>query len=336
MQKHMLVFVSILFWVTCFTLPLWAQPKIHIDERTHDFGSAAVGAMLNHEFVFKNVGDKPLKILNTSTTCGCTAAVLSQKEIPASATGAVSVTMAVRSPGDVSHSAMLQTNDPQTPKVSLVLKAKVRKIWNFHPTKTFKFMAVPFNSQVTQELLLQNLDEKPFKVIASKVSREEFAVGVGEPKPNGIPIIVTFTAGKKKERIIENIEIKTDYEVNPVARANVFAEVTGYVSFNRRQMYFGILEPGRDITRELKVSIASKADVKDFQITKIESDKPNISGKVVGKSEKGDILVRLTFQAPDRRGYITGRLKFHTNVKEEPVAVLPYSALVRPPRTSRR
>jgi hypothetical protein len=56
------------------------QPKIVFKEDSKDFGKIKQGAEPKYEFVFKNEGDAVLTIKNVETSCGCTAALVSDNE----------------------------------------------------------------------------------------------------------------------------------------------------------------------------------------------------------------------------------------------------------------
>jgi hypothetical protein len=82
-----LSFISLFFW---FILSL-IGPRVEFPEgRVHDFGEVKVNNSTKHRFKVVNTGDSNLKILNVSTTCGCTIAEYS-KSIAPSDTGFVDV-----------------------------------------------------------------------------------------------------------------------------------------------------------------------------------------------------------------------------------------------------
>ena len=56
-------------------------PKIVFAKDAHDFGKIKQGDEPAFEFVFKNEGDVVLTIKNVETTCGCTAALVSEKKV---------------------------------------------------------------------------------------------------------------------------------------------------------------------------------------------------------------------------------------------------------------
>jgi hypothetical protein len=47
-------------------------PKIQLMETVYNFGEITEGAIIKHNFKFKNTGKTPLIITDVQTTCGCT------------------------------------------------------------------------------------------------------------------------------------------------------------------------------------------------------------------------------------------------------------------------
>jgi hypothetical protein len=56
-------------------------PKIEISPQFFDFGEAEYGQVLKYNFLIKNGGEAVLEIKRVATSCGCTTAQVSKKEI---------------------------------------------------------------------------------------------------------------------------------------------------------------------------------------------------------------------------------------------------------------
>ena len=48
-----------------------SEAEIRFDTIAHDFGDIPMGEKREYEFVFHNIGNKPLVIQDVNTTCGC-------------------------------------------------------------------------------------------------------------------------------------------------------------------------------------------------------------------------------------------------------------------------
>lgn len=306
----------------------WSQPDIEFDTRSYDFGASYPRQHLYHGFSFANKGDQPLVIDRVRSSCGCTATVLSSTTVQPGSESIISVTMSTASPGKMHKTVSVYTNDPKDPMVVLDVIADVRALWSFSPRPNYSFRDVPINSSQSMTLTLANLDGEDFTILGHKTTRPEFKVDFGEVKEGEVPITVMVESGSEKGYLSDTLEIRTDNEKQPLVQASLYAEVVGNVTFNRKRLYFGSVPANTTVSREVTAQ-CSQAGGKPLEITKIESDYEQLSGKVLGPSADGGVRVEITFTAPAKPGYHTGEVKLHTNLEAEPVAVLPYSALIR-------
>ncbi len=319
----------LLFLLSGLTQSVVAQPKMDIKTFQHNFGVTYPNQLLHHDFEFSNLGDKPLIITQVTTTCGCTAAVLAATTIMPSATSIVSVTMITRSPIKKSESATLHTNDPMRPKVTLAIEAMVRNLWSLSPSQYFVFPDLPFNEEKSITLMLENEDEKPFKILATSVIEPELSVSVGEFTGKGYPITVTIKAGTEKKYINDQVLIQTDHPKQPKVSIQVMGRIIGYIKINRNRVFFGSMRKGETKKIVITASMTDIESKKKLEIIEVQSDSTSITGKAIGTRGDGFLNIELTFTAPDKAGYTTGNLSLHTNIEEERVVTLPFSALVR-------
>lgn len=102
------------------------QPRIKFNDETWDFGKVKQGATLEHEFVFKNAGNAKLTVIKVETSCGCTAALASQKTLEPGEEGKIKVSWDVTGySGEVSKYVFVDSDDPKDPRVQLKIEAKV-------------------------------------------------------------------------------------------------------------------------------------------------------------------------------------------------------------------
>lgn len=307
---------------------VWAQPVAEFEAVEFDFGVAYPNNKLVHQFVLKNAGNEPLEITDVRTSCGCTAAVVSNKSIAAGATGAISVTMSTAVPGVMHKTATVVTNDPKHKETILDIRANVRDIWQWTPKSTFQFRDVPFNTKVESELTLTNIESEPFSIVGYKVSRPEFSVEHAQAGEDKATVKVKFESNALKETITDQLEIRTDNPNQPIIRITMYAQVVGNIKYDRQRIYFGSIKTGETITREMVAHYM--ADGSDsFEIKSISSKDGMVSGEVIGKTDDGGVRMQFTFTAPAKPGYHNGEVFIETNVDTEKLSVMPYSALVR-------
>jgi hypothetical protein len=102
------------------------QPKIVFKEVSRDFGKIKQGDEPAYEFIFKNEGGDVLTIKNVETSCGCTAALVSEKKVGPGKTGKIKVTFNSRGyAGEVTKYIFVDSDDPQAPRIELKIVAAV-------------------------------------------------------------------------------------------------------------------------------------------------------------------------------------------------------------------
>ena len=80
-----------------------------------DFGKEGQNKTLQTEFRLKNEGSADLVIENVSTTCGCTAALLTDKVIKPGSASPLRVSLETRTySGRVERTVLIRSNDPAT------------------------------------------------------------------------------------------------------------------------------------------------------------------------------------------------------------------------------
>ncbi len=103
-----------------------AQPRLKFAVESHDFGKIKQGQSVTFEFVFENQGDAPLVIDKVETSCGCTAALLSEKTIAPGKKGKIKSTFESSGySGRVTKYIFIESNDPGERRVELSITADV-------------------------------------------------------------------------------------------------------------------------------------------------------------------------------------------------------------------
>jgi len=102
------------------------QPHIQFDELIYDFEDAPQEETVVHKFHFKNTGKSNLVISNVKPSCACTAALLSDKNIPPGGSG----TIEFKFPTDLwrgkrTLNTQVYSNDPDEPIVTLTLTGNI-------------------------------------------------------------------------------------------------------------------------------------------------------------------------------------------------------------------
>ncbi|MCS7298005.1 MAG: DUF1573 domain-containing protein [Bacteroidia bacterium] len=95
---------------------LWAQ--VSFEKTEHDFGEITEGAPAVYTFIFKNVGDKPVKLTSVKASCGCTTPSWTQEEVPPGATGQVQASYDTKGrPGHFVKTITVHHSASETPTI---------------------------------------------------------------------------------------------------------------------------------------------------------------------------------------------------------------------------
>jgi len=105
-----------------FYAPLWAAPTLLIETHDYDFGEIVQGETFDYTFRFQNSGDQVLEISNVRSSCGCTAALLTERKLAPGVVGELKVSFNSRGfRGKVKKMVTFETNDPQHAEVTFAL-----------------------------------------------------------------------------------------------------------------------------------------------------------------------------------------------------------------------
>jgi hypothetical protein len=173
------------------------EPRIKFRETAWDFGKVSQGKTVSHAFVFTNEGDAALVIKRVTTTCGCTAALVSAERVAPGQEGKIEVRFDTRGyGGQVGKLVYVESNDPNEPKKQLEVRADIE----VPPSP--KIEIDPYNldigllvegEELQAGLKLMNRGEMELRAEFNHRSAQYFVAG----KPASVPLKVA--AGKEVE-----------------------------------------------------------------------------------------------------------------------------------------
>lgn len=100
--------------------------KIFLPESNHDFGKVKEGSVVHYTFELKNTGTLPLVIKDIKTSCGCTAAVVNEKNIEPGKTGSIKVDLDTsKREGRMNRTVTIVSNDTNEPNKIISISADV-------------------------------------------------------------------------------------------------------------------------------------------------------------------------------------------------------------------
>ena len=171
----------VLFCLICMYASLaCAAPDMQFATRQFDFGEVYQGDKVLHVFEFVNAGQDPLLIDRVRSSCGCTAVLVSEKNLAPGAKGQVQANFdSARFRGTVSKTIYLYSNDPVKPLVQLIIKGEVIEIVAVEPEQV-SFGTVAGDQTLEAKVVLRNQGEKPLTLGTPRTTAVELQAEMPE------------------------------------------------------------------------------------------------------------------------------------------------------------
>jgi hypothetical protein len=306
-------------------LPL---PRLALEAPVVEFGSVARGSRIEHVFTLPNKGTGVLRIEQVKSTCGCTVAVVSEREIEPGREGRISVDLdTARLAGPTTKVVTVYTNDPTTPVVGLALSGTV----------------------VTDLLVAPN----PLylgRVRRGEVVRREVTIGPGVPGAiysvthverthpalkttlervpdgSGQRLVVELAPDMPLGRFSEKLVLHTTSPRESVITLPVFGSVEGDVVVLPPQVTFGTSR-GENPPPERDLYIRNRG-ARPLAVTRVTV--PDAVTYTLSPLEEGiEYKLTLRLRAGLRPGKLESAIEIFTNHPTEAHLVVPLYAIVR-------
>jgi hypothetical protein len=215
-------------------------PKIKFKEESWDFGKMKQGKVLTHIFVFKNEGDETLKIERVKTSCGCTAALLSKKEIAPGEEGEIKLTYNTRGfEGKNTKYIDVESNDPAQPRRRIAVSVEIEvppRPRIFLDRYAVDLGLVLENEEIQARTKVKNRGELELRVNCTHKSASFFSGGEKITFPLKIPagketeVEIRIPASKRTGVMREYVVIKSNDPMKP----NISLYLSGYIATKKQ------------------------------------------------------------------------------------------------------
>jgi hypothetical protein len=178
-MRTTVVLVSLMF-LCLFAPSAFAAPDLQVETPTFNFGEIFQGEKVPHVFEFTNQGDEVLKIDRVRSSCGCTAVLVSEKNIPPGGKGELKANFdSARFRGNISKTIYIYSNDPVRPTMQLHIKGSVKEIVAVEPLQ-INFGKVEAGKPVTSTVVLRNQGKETLKLGKPHATAAELQVKMPE------------------------------------------------------------------------------------------------------------------------------------------------------------
>jgi len=141
-QRMLCVTVAVLFIVVAARAQSAAAPRAVVPFTTYAFGDIYKGETISQIFVIRNEGNADLLIKDFVGACGCEVLGVDRVIAPGKEGSArIEISTASQPGGELFKMAMLHTNDPQRPTITLTLKANLLTSGNGGPVNGVELRA---------------------------------------------------------------------------------------------------------------------------------------------------------------------------------------------------
>lgn len=296
-----------------------AAPKLVLVEEKKEIGTVPKGEVIKATFVIRNEGKADLHLTDVKPSCGCTASEY-DKTIKAGGEGKVVLNIDTKSfQGPISKSALILTDDPEKPQVTVFVLASVKPFIETLPVGFFRLQALT-GETASSELILASdeADFKPTKVetpnsylkaVLAPATETEKVAGKGA---NQWKVTLTSTPEAPEGLLGGYVKIQTGAAKQPELSLAVSGYVKPTLSVTPLSVNFGNFEPKADPVKRTVTIVNNNTKNEAFQVTKAETTVPGVKTEVV-MADKARAQVIISVDDKVKKGVFDGFVTVSTN-----------------------
>ena len=190
-----------------------------VDAPTADAGTVQRGTIITKEFIVKNTGSAMLRVTDVKPGCGCTTAKF-DKAIPPGGQGKIVLTVDTKSfRSAISKTAVVLSNDPNTPELTLKVLANVKGLVKAEPSEYLNIHTTKGQRGVGEvRLVSENAAFRP----ASATATEYLSATLSpDSEPGRWKLLVTSEATAPVGLLVGTVTVKTGIPEEPEFRIAV-------------------------------------------------------------------------------------------------------------------
>jgi hypothetical protein len=197
---------AVCMWMALFIMcgsVLLAQPRLTIVEgRDIDLGDVREGIVTKRTLTLGNDGSDTLRILDVTTSCGCTTVKPVRKILAPGETTLLPVTINSRGfRGRVRREVRIATNDPREPLTTVMYHSVIRTDIEYVPSY-INFAETAVGARISRSVVLHNRTNAPIRLKSVKAPDKEisgsFQASLIEPR-DSVTVVVTLRPVKRGE-----------------------------------------------------------------------------------------------------------------------------------------
>ena len=227
MMRYLLLLLTFLILPTT----VLAAPHLQAETTLFNFGQVAEGSKTEHTFRFQNTGDSPLVISKVRSSCGCTAALLSAKELAPGEWGELKATFNSKGfQGAVTKTIYVYSNDPNQQKTRFRLQGKVQRELLVSPSR-LRFSGGKEKTSFTATINLRNDGATQLFLSDLKTTSGELQADLSSSQlapGKSVQIDISLAPSTDKSRFAGYVTLRTSSPRTPMIRIPVTAVLSNH------------------------------------------------------------------------------------------------------------
>jgi hypothetical protein len=304
------------------------RPRLGLEESVFDFGTVERGVPVELVFRLPNRGTADLRLDHVKSSCGCTVAVVSERDVAPGAAGRVAVTLDTAAlAGRTTKTVSVYTNDPDAPVIALSVTGQVAADLIVSPTPLYlghvrrgdparrEATIVPGRAGATYTV---ERVEHTNPAIRARLERR--ADGPGQR------LIVELDPGMPLGRFNETLTLHTTSPREPTIALSVLGSVEGDLIVLPPQVTFGVMRGGAPAERDLYLRNRGPRPVAVTRVV-VPEQVASYSLRALQEGLEYRLTLRLRGGLPP--GKVEAAVEIFTDHPDEGHLVVPLYAIVR-------
>jgi hypothetical protein len=311
-------------------------PKIQFDKTVYDFGSTSFVDSVTGTFTFQNAGTGELKVGKPQPSCGCTVASVKPEVLKPGEKGELVFKVNVGGAhGSLEKHITVPSNDPQTPKLSLSVKANIVQIVEVAPAQ-INLGQIRQGMITNVSATLRRTDGKKLAIGKTEPSSKLLRAKV-EPvegsNDQSAKLLIEVEGEGSPRRFNESVKVFVEGIAQPAATIAVNGQLLGDVLVDHESLYWPITDASHAPATNApalptrKITVSSTRPDHALEIKNLATSLKDLSLELV-TVEAGKTYSVVAKFAETPKASEQGTISFDTNASLQPKITIPVTVTV--------
>ncbi len=269
-------------------------PGITVVGAYQDFGAVISGTQLTHEFELRNTGKSPLEIRSMRTSCGCTAAVMTDRTVAPGEVGRIRVQYTAEGSAPFANNVMVYHNVSDNPVRLDIVGISRYALGAPKEVSLGQLVSGTKKTKVVDLTIADGVDLKITKTGSSLPFIKTQAERVGD----GVKLTITFDGRPPPQPLLGWVWLDSDREHDDRTVIQIRGAIGGALKAEPRRVYLGTVAAGRGATRPVRIT-AGTGSLDDLEVRVVGPEW--ITASVKPRGDEAEIQVSMAPEAKPGR-----------------------------------